>query len=251
MQKKVFVKNEYNKNLSVIINLPEENLKDIVIVSHCFTCSKSYKLYNSISKTLTAKGYGVVRYDVMGLGNSAGDFSKTSFSTNVEDLVSIYNYMSKNYKQPRYLFGHSIGSLVSIKAANKLDAVIGVATVGGPSDFTNLLRLYSYHQEELIKNERITAKIGGRDIKIGIDYLEDMKKESISQIITNFNKSIIMFHSNTDQTVSYKDGLKLFNSLTAKKSFVTLDNVDHLVKNKKDSQYIGEILYLWLENFNL
>lgn len=250
MSKILSVKNKYNKNLSVIVAKPENNVKDYIIVSHCFTCSKSYKLYNNISESLVEKGYGVVRYDAMGLGSSEGDFSKSSFSTNVDDLITIYDYISENYKKPSFLFGHSVGSLVSIKAATILSSIKGVATVGSPSDFKTLIRLFSNYEDDLIKNNNLIINLAGRNINIGLDYLNDVKNESVDKIISDFNKSIIMFQSDSDKTVPHKDGLKLFNLIKANKSFITLNNVDHLAGDKKDSLYIGEMLYAWLENFN-
>lgn len=247
--KRVSIKNEYNKNLSAIIEKPEENVKDYIIISHCFTCSKLYKLYNNISKFLVASGYGVVRYDAMGLGDSEGDFAHTSFTSNVEDLIAVYDYMSENYKRPTYLFGHSIGGLVSIKAANLLDSIRGVITVGSPSNFNNVIRLFSNYEDELRKMDSIKVNLAGRNISIGSDYLRDIRDENIDEVLSNFNKSIIIFHSNSDRTVDYDEGLKLFNSINSEKSFISLKNVDHLVSNKEDANYIGEILYTWLENF--
>lgn len=250
MQKRINVKNKYNKNLSVIIEMPEKGVKDFIIISHCFTCSKLYKLYSNISKILSEKGYGVVRYDVMGLGNSEGDFSDTSFSTNVEDLISVYDYIAKNYKKPTYLFGHSIGSLVSIKVANMLESIKGVATVGSPSNFDNLERLFSNYEDELMKKENIVVNLAGRNINIGLEYLSDVRNERIEEVIKDFNKPIIIFHSDSDKTVLYQDGLELFNSINSEKSFITLKDVNHLADKKKDAIYIGEILYTWLENLN-
>lgn len=248
MQKRIMVKNKYDKNLSAIIEMPEENTKDFIIVSHCFTCSKIYKLYNNISNLLVSKGYGVIRYDAMGLGDSEGDFSKSSFTTNVEDLISIYDYVCKNYKNPAYLFGHSLGSLVSIKGANILESIKGVATVGGPYNFDILIGLLSQYEEELQADHKGSVKLGGRNINLGLDYLKDIRQESVEEIISNFNKEIIIFHSDKDKTVPYSHGLRLFNSINSDKSFISLKDVDHLVSQEKDARYIGEILHLWLEN---
>lgn len=248
MQERVTVKNKYNKKLSAIIELPEKNIRDFIIISHCFTCSKLYKLYNNISNTLVENGYGVVRYDVMGLGESEGDFSDTSFSTNVEDLIAVNDYVSEKYKSPRFLFGHSIGSLVSIKAANILEAIIGVVTVGSPPNFDNLFNFFSNYEDELKKEDNLVVNLFGRSINIGPKYLKDLQRENVEEIIANFNKSIIIFHSTSDKIVPYRNGLKLFNSIDSEKSFITLKDVDHLASSKEDSIYIGEILKNWLRN---
>lgn len=248
MQKRVNIKNKYKKNLSVLIEIPDGSLKDFIIISHCFTCSKLYKLYSNISKILSELGYGVVRYDAMGLGESEGDFSKTSFSTNIEDLISVYDYMSKYYTKPSYLLGHSIGGLVSIKAAGILDNIKGVATVGSPSNFDNLINLYSNYEDELLEKDHIKVNLAGRSIDIGIDYLNDVKRKNVDQMLKEFNKSIIIFHSDTDRTVPYSHALDLFNKIGTNKSFITLKGADHLAGEKKDSKYIADILYTWLEN---
>lgn len=249
VQKNITIKNKYDKNLSTIIELPSKDVKDFIIISHCFTCSKLYKLYNNISKALVAHGYGVVRYDVMGLGDSEGDFGKSSFSTNVEDLITIYDYISQNYKKPRFLIGHSLGSLVSIKAANILDSIVGVATIGSPFNFDNLIKVFSSYEDELKENDNIVVNLSGRNINFGFDYLKDLRNENVDAIIKDFSKPIIIFHSNSDRTVPYDHGLKLFNLINSEKSFVTLNEVDHLVSNKEDSVYIGNILATWLENY--
>ena len=201
MQKNINIKNKYNKNLSTIIEMPKTQIKDFIIISHCFTCNKLYKLYKNLSKTLVENGYGVVRYDVMGLGHSKGDFSDTSFSTNVEDLISIHDYISENYKEPSYLFGHSLGALVSIRAANSLDSIKCVASVGSPYNFDNLIRVFSNYEDKLKDKDSLIVNLAGRDIGIGLDYLNDLKKQNIDEIIKDFNRSIIIFHSDSDKIV--------------------------------------------------
>ncbi len=248
MLKRVAIKNKYNEDLSLIIESPEAKIKDFIIISHCFTCSKIYKLYHNISKILLEKNYGVVRYDVMGLGDSGGDFSQTSFNSNVEDLISVHNYIGENYKEARYLFGHSLGGLVSIKAANILDSIKAVATVGSPYNFEKIIDLFSSYEEELIEEDKLSINLAGRNINIGLDYLKDLRGESSEEIIKDFKKEIIIFHSNSDRVVDYEDGLKLFDLVHSNKSFITLKNVDHLVNNEKDGKYIAYILYKWLEN---
>lgn len=243
------IKNKYNKNLSAIIEMPERDVKDFVIVSHCFTCSKIYKLYNNISKILAEKNYGVVRYDVMGLGDSEGDFSETSFTTNLEDLISVYNYISDNYKAPRYLFGHSLGSLVSIKAANILDNIKAISTIGSPVNFDGLIGIFSYYEDQLKEDNKININLSGRNIDIGIKFLEDLKKNDSEEIILSLNKPILMFHSNSDSVVPYRDGLELFHLINSDKNFITLNNTDHLASKVEDSEYIGEILVTFLDSF--
>lgn len=243
------VKNKYNKHLSVIVEIPKDDLKDFVIISHCFTCSKIYKLYNNISKILVDNNYAVVRYDVMGLGSSEGDFSDTSFTTNVEDLIAVYNFISDKYKTPKYLFGHSLGSLVSIKAANILEPIKAVATIGSPKNFNNLIKLFSQYEDSFDESGKVKVNLSGRNIELGKDFLDDLKNMDSKEIIENFNRPILIFHSNSDAVVPYSDALSLFDLISSQKSFITLNATDHLASKVSDSEYIGQMLAIWLDSF--
>lgn len=244
------VENKYAKNLSVIVEIPKEDLKDFVIISHCFTCSKIYKLYNNISKILVDRNYAVVRYDAMGLGDSEGDFSETSFTSNVEDLISVYNFISDRYKAPKYLFGHSLGSLVSIKAANSLDSIAGVSTIGSPLDFANLIKLFSKYENDFDQSGKIRVNLAGRNIELGRDFLDDLKNTDSKEIVQKLDRPILIFHSNSDRVVPYSDGLRLFDLIASDKSFITLNKTDHLASELSDSEYIGSILSVWLDSFS-
>lgn len=247
ISKDIFIKNKYNKKLSALLECPNDLVKDYIIVNHCFTCSKNYKIYNNISKILVKNGYGVIRFDMMGLGNSEGRFEDTNFSTNVEDLISVYDYISSNYKPPKFLVGHSLGGLISIKATSKLDSIKGVATIGTPFNLNGLIHLLSKYEEELSNHGQARINIAGRQFKIGDHFLEDIRNEDVDDTIGNFNKPIIIFHSNEDKTVPYDYGLKLFNAINSSKSFITLNNANHLVSNEEDGYFIGNVLAQWFD----
>ena len=51
------------------------------LFAHCFTCGKDLKSAIFIARALTQKGIAVLRFDFTGLGESEGDFSATTFSS--------------------------------------------------------------------------------------------------------------------------------------------------------------------------
>jgi len=57
------------------------------LFAHCFTCSKDLKAAVNVSRALASRRIGVFRFDFTGLGESAGDFADTNFSSNVGDLL--------------------------------------------------------------------------------------------------------------------------------------------------------------------
>jgi putative redox protein len=78
-----------------------------VVFSHCFTCNKDLKAIVRLGRDLAARGVTVLRYDMTGLGNSDGDFSKTDFTTNLADLRAAVAYMLGAFGRVTGLLGHS------------------------------------------------------------------------------------------------------------------------------------------------
>ena len=62
--------------LAGILELPEGSPQGFLLFSSCFTCGKDLKAIVRISRGLADKGWGVLRYDFSGLGNSQGNFSR-------------------------------------------------------------------------------------------------------------------------------------------------------------------------------
>ena len=87
------------------------------LFAHCFTCTKDSRAAAYISRALTAENIAVFRFDFTGLGESSGDFAETTFTSNVEDLVSAANFMQAEYAGPQVLIGHSLGGAAVLKAA--------------------------------------------------------------------------------------------------------------------------------------
>ncbi|MBP9752414.1 MAG: alpha/beta hydrolase, partial [Proteobacteria bacterium] len=102
--------------LSARLELPDNPIS-FGIYAHCFTCTKNITAAHVISKTLASLGIGILRFDFMGLGESAGNFEDTSVSSNISDIVSAYNFLRENFTPPpSLLIGHSLGGLASLFA---------------------------------------------------------------------------------------------------------------------------------------
>ena len=129
---------EFESNGIKLAGLLESSDSDAVrayaLFAHCVTCSKDIAAASRISRALVALGYTVLRFDFTGLGNSDGDFSNTNFSSNVEDLVAAADFLRSEFQAPQLLIGHSLGGAAVLKAAESIDEVTAIATIGAPFD---------------------------------------------------------------------------------------------------------------------
>jgi alpha/beta superfamily hydrolase len=99
------------------------------LFAHCFTCNKNLSAIRNISRALTSAGFGVMRFDFTGLGESEGDFADTNFSSNIQDLQAAAAYLEENHAAPSLLIGHSLGGAAVLYAAAKMDSVKAIATI--------------------------------------------------------------------------------------------------------------------------
>ena len=67
--------------------------------------------------------------------------------------------------------------------------------------------------------------------------------------IRSLNCALIIFHSPIDNTVGIGNAQKIFEAAKHPKSFVSLDDADHLLTNPSDSKYVGRVLGTWTERY--
>src|SRR5688572_7740997 len=95
--------------LAARLDLPAGEPRAYAIFAHCFTCSKDSRAAVYISQALAARGIAVLRFDFTGLGTSGGDFSDSTFSSNIDDVVRAADHLKEKLGAPQILIGHSLG----------------------------------------------------------------------------------------------------------------------------------------------
>ncbi len=219
------------------------------IFAHCFTCSSSLSAVWHVSRALTQDGFAVVRFDFTGLGRSEGQFADSHFSANIEDLLDVHAYMAEHYEAPSLLVGHSLGGAAVLVAASKLDAVTAVATVGAPATTTHVKHLFSHGIDEVKEKGEAEVNIGGRPFKINKDFVEAFDKTDLPKIVKNLRKPLLIMHAPFDKIVGIENAKQLYDAAMHPKSFVTLDDADHLLQNEKDSKYVGDVIGTWAKRY--
>lgn len=249
-REKVIFKNSKGLILSGSLELPEDTMpKAFAIFSHCFTCNKNLINVKFISETLSENGIATLRFDFSGLGDSEGDFAKTDFTSNIDDLLHAAQFLEDNYEAPKLLVGHSLGGAASIIAADKIESVKALTTIGTPSTLDHIRRVFNNKLDEIMINGSAMVDVAGREMEIGRDFVEDLSRYSIKRSLNNLQKPILVMHSPEDDMVNIDHATNIFMAARHPKSFISLDNVDHLIKNIKDARYIGRLISAWSSKY--
>lgn len=247
---KVTFKNKKGQALSGRLELPiDQHPHNFALFAHCFTCNKNLSAVKNISRALTSAGFGVLRFDFTGLGESEGDFADTNFSGNVADLCAAGDYLKENHMAPSLLVGHSLGGAATIYAAAELESIRAVATIGAPSDPKHVQHLFKSGIDEIKETGKAVVSLSGRDFTIKKQFIEDLETKSLTGVAKNLRKAILIMHSPQDDTVGIRNAEEIYLAAKHPKSFVSLDGADHLLTNKKDSLYAGNVIAGWASRY--
>ncbi|MGJ8685179.1 MAG: bifunctional alpha/beta hydrolase/OsmC family protein [Nonlabens sp.] len=247
---KINFKNAAGYELSGRLELPADRLPhNYAVFAHCFTCSKNFGATKNITRAMTSAGFGVLRFDFTGLGDSDGDFADTNFSGNVDDLLAAIDYLKEHYKAPTLLVGHSLGGAAVIYASAKASSIKAVATIGAPSDTKHVRHLFGDQLNAIVENGEATVQLSGRPFKIKEQLLKDLNEQMVTKTLKELRKPVLIMHSPQDDTVGIQHAEKLYHAAIHPKSFVSLDGADHLLMNKKDSIYVGEVIAGWSSRY--
>ncbi len=247
---RINIENESGHQLSARLEMPVSGRpKHYALFAHCFTCSKDLIAVKNITLGLTSHDIAVLRFDFTGLGESEGDFSNTNFSSNIADLICVAKFMEKELQPPSVMVGHSLGGAALIKAADQLPAVKAVATIGSPADPEHVTHLLSDKRELIEQKGEARVLIAGRQFTIKKQFIEDLENNSLEQILNNKDFALLIMHSPQDQVVGVSNAAKLYHAARHSKSFISLDDADHLLSNKHDSLYAGNMIGTWSSKY--
>ncbi|WP_333713285.1 bifunctional alpha/beta hydrolase/OsmC family protein [Yoonia sp.] len=235
--------------LDARLDLPQGPHLATALFAHCFTCSKDLKAARRIAGRLAAMGIAVLRFDFTGLGHSGGEFEKTSFTSNVDDLVAAARALTDRGMAPSLILGHSLGGAAVLKAAAQIDSLKAVVTIGAPFDPSHVTHNFADALPEIVDKGVAEVTLGGRPFRIGKSFVEDVSQASLKEAVGKLRAALLVLHAPRDVTVGIENASEIFLAAKHPKSFVTLDDADHLITNPADAEYAAEVIAAWSKRY--
>lgn len=238
-------KNAAGQQLAGRLELPPVgHPKAYALFAHCFTCGKQIKAAVRISRRLAQHGIATLRFDFTGIGESEGEFAETTFSSNVADLVAAADYLRVHFQPPRILVGHSFGGAAMLQAARDVPESRAVCTIAAPADVNHVRRLIN---DDADGDPEV--QIADRNFTVSRDFLDDLDRHNVLDKLAELDKALLIYHSPADQVVAVDNAADLFEHAQHPKSFVSLDDADHLLNNLDDCRYVADLLFTWAQRY--
>src|SRR6516225_8318152 len=237
------------EELSARLEFPDGPVRAFALFAHCFTCTKDVLAARRIAGGLAAAGVAVLRFDFTGLGSSEGDFANTDFSSNVEDLVCAADYLRRSYEAPVILIGHSLGGAAVLAAASRIPEVKAVATIGAPADVAHVLHQFGGSLEQIRSEGEGEVRLAGRPFRIRRSFVEDAEGQRLEDHIRTLGRALLVMHAPRDEVVGIDNASRIFLAARHPKSFVSLDDADHLLSRPQDAAYAAGVIAAWASRY--
>lgn len=241
--------NAAGHTLTGVLDQPADTPRATALFAHCFTCSKDLKAVGRIAHALNDAGIAVLRFDFTGLGQSDGEFADSSFSTNISDVVDAASWLARELGGPDILIGHSLGGTAMLAAAREIASARAVATIGSPAMPAHLKHLLGDSEATIRDTGEAEVNLGGRPFLLRRQFVDDLDTHDMPAEIAALRKALMVMHAPLDNIVEVENAAEIFTAAKHPKSFVSLDDADHLLSRDSDARYVGHVLAAWATRY--
>lgn len=250
ISKKTFFQNNKGERLAARIDLPKDSTYSaFALFAHCFTCTKDIKAAVNLARALCTQGIAVMRFDFPGLGESEGDFTETNFSSNVQDLIAAAAFLEQEYVGPKLLIGHSLGGAAVIKAAASIASSKAVVTINTPAAPKRVVEHFQDERDAIVKNGSAQVTLMAHEVTMTKQFVADVESTGIANEIAQLGRALLVMHAPQDKIVNIDNAGLIFQQARHPKSFVSLDDADHLLSKREDAAYAAAVIAVWASRY--
>jgi len=233
-------------SLSGQLEIPDTTARGWAIFAHCFSCGKNSLAAARVSRALARIGIGVLRFDFAGLGASGGRFAATDFAADALDLIAAADAMRVAGFVPGLLVGHSLGGAAALVAAADIPSVHAVATIGAPADIAHVMEKWDSASLAAIHDKgEAQVLLGGRPFVVSKRFVDGLVNFDLGNRIAGLNRPLLILHSPRDEVVGIDHARRIFGLAQHPKSFISLDDADHLLTRQADADYVASMISTW------
>jgi putative redox protein len=237
------------QTLAGSLERPVGDPRATAVFAHCFTCTRSSLAAVHVSRALAERGIATLRFDFTGLGQSGGAFADSHFSGNLADLAAAADALTRELAAPSLLVGHSLGGAAVIAAARNMASVRAVATIGAPFTVDHVLSHFEAGVRQAETQGQATIELGGGPLVIDRDFVAGMEGHDQAAALAELHRALLVLHSPLDATVGIANAGRIFDAARHPKSFVSLDDADHLLTRKTDARYAAAVIATWADRY--
>jgi len=196
-----------------------------------------------LAEALERRGYAVLRFDFTGLGESEGEFARTTLGTNVGDIVAAAHHMISLDLGPCTFVGHSLGGAATLLAARSLPTARALAVVAAPCSPEHVRRLFATQDvDAALGGGHVEVELAGRRFSITREFLEDLERHPAAQRIGAIRRPLLVVHGTRDTIVAPEEGERIFAAAAQPKAFEPIVGGDHFLSGDGQTEEAAAVI---------
>ncbi|MEX0893930.1 MAG: bifunctional alpha/beta hydrolase/OsmC family protein [Gemmatimonadota bacterium] len=124
-----------------------------------------------------------------------------------------------------------------------------MATIGAPFDPAHVKDLFVGSLDAIEEQGQAEVSVGGRRFTLSHEFVRDLEGRNMEKVVGSLGRPLLIFHSPVDDTVGIDNAALIYKAARHPKSFVSLDDADHLLLRERDSRYVGSVLAAWADRY--
>jgi len=229
------IRNNQGERIDFTLHHGKPGAREIVLIGHGVTGNKDRPFVIALAEGFAKAGITALRFSFSGNGTSAGKFTQSTVSKEVEDLGAVINAVQD--KSICYV-GHSMGGAVGVLRAAKDPGIKALISLAG-----------MVHTKAFAEREFGMVKPGegfmwdDTNCPLSQDYMDDMAR--IGSVIDEAPKIKVpwlLVHGTKDDVVPIQESREIFARANEPKQLVELKGANHVFAGEHTAPMVFEVV---------
>ena len=248
MEQPIHFYNQHGEKLAGSLHLPEKHDGCGVVFGHCFTCSRHTRIIRETCDALAAEDFLALRFDFSGNGQSEGEFSKSTYSKQIAEMQEACGVILKKGVRRLGLAGHSMGAVIAVLTAPRIEAVKAVCTLAGRLTGLNAANFFSRRQiKELESTGKVSFTSRGRSLQLSKEFFADSKQYDLPEAVKSLKTPLMVVHGDADEIIPVEEAYEANLLNPERTDLAVISGADHMFSNDKLRSQIVKLVVKWFK----
>ncbi len=231
--------NRQGERLDYTFHEGEKESKNIVVLGHGVTGNKDRPFVVALGEGLAAAGIPTLRFSFSGNGASAGNFTDSTISKEVEDLGAVLDVLD-GYSI--CYVGHSMGGAVGVLRASTDSRIQLLVSLAG------MVHTQAFAQREF---GDVTPDAGFMwdepDCPLSHAYMDDLTQiETVVNLAPRIIVPWLLVHGDEDDVVPIEDSHDILAKSTSQAELVTIEGANHVFSDEYTPVMVEKVI-AWIQ----
>ncbi|MYE87907.1 prolyl oligopeptidase family serine peptidase [Candidatus Poribacteria bacterium] len=233
------IRNRQGERLDYTFHEGEKESKNIVVLGHGVTGNKDRPFVVALGEGLAAAGIPTLRFSFSGNGASAGNFTDSTISKEVEDLGAVLDVLD-GYSI--CYVGHSVGGAVGVLRASTDSRIQLLVSLAG------MVHTQAFAQREF---GDVTPDEGFMwdepDCPLSHAYMDDLTQiETVVNLAPRITVPWLLVHGDEDDVVPIEDSHDILAKSASQAELVTIEGANHVFSDEYTPVMVEKVI-AWIQ----